>query len=216
MMEPLRITAVIDGPVSMGAPIAIDAMLAAVIAEEQGLIPPTCVADCLPIEIPIEREPEGRFHLASFALFEVAMRERRYVHRRFPVEEAQMLGTEINIIRITAGPGKSYRIPQEGIHPLHGRIAWYCVGDADPIRDLLAGIGHVGKKRAVGRGRVKLWSVEPCETWEGFPIVRDGQPLRSLPRDWPGLRAYTVMETRITYPYWLADGLEPCAVPLLP
>ena len=40
-------------------------------------------------------------------------------------------------------------------------LSWYVVGDADRIRQLLARVTHIGKKRSQGHGRVREWIVEP-------------------------------------------------------
>jgi CRISPR type IV-associated protein Csf3 len=122
-------------------------------------------------------------------------------------------------IRINAGPCKSYRIPLETRHLEEDRLTWWCVGDASAIRDLLGWITYLGKKRSVGLGKVRRWTVEPCvPPWgDGFPVVRDGQPMRSLPPDWPGLaddveRAYRVLGC-VDGPYWDKTREEICAVP---
>ncbi len=213
--EPLRVRALLEGAILLpGGTLALDALLAAAVALRDAL-PPCSVQGVTPIEVPIQREPGGRFHLASFAEWVPDEYEVRYVNRRFPIPEAQMLGDKkLRRIAINAGAQKSYRIPHEAIHVEGDVLAWWCVGDAEAIRELLALVTHLGKRRAVGSGRVREWLVEPCETWDGFPVMREGRPLRNLPPDWPGLASgVEVAAANLTYPYWERHREEVCAVP---
>lgn len=214
-MTNLVVTAQLAGQLAMpDGPIALDGILAAAVAVRDGLPPVVTPVSILPIEIPVEREPGGRFHLASFAAFEWEAFERRHIHRRFPVAEAQAIaGPKLRRINISTGPAKSYRIPLEVGHLVDDNLTWWCRGDAVAIRDLLALISHLGKRRAVGLGRVRSWDVRACRPWPGFPVVRDGLPLRTLPPDWPGLDRPTLAYRTMTYPYWLRADEELCAVP---
>lgn len=213
-MNPLSVTAVLNGPIALpGGPIALDALLAATIAQRDGL-PPACTpADVRPIEIPVAREPDGRFHLASFSSCAVEAFENRFVNRRFPLAEAQVFADErLRTFRITAGSTKSYRIPLECRHLRGDELRWWCIGDECEIRALLDLVSHLGKKRSVGLGRVASWLVEPCDPWDGFPVVRDGRALRTLPPDWPGLVDPPLGYRCLTYPYWLHEKEELCAI----
>lgn len=214
--EPLRVTAFVDGGILIpDGTVALDGLLAAAVALREELEPPANAEDCTPIEIPIQREPGGRFHLASFSVSEAECFEVDWTNRRFPVSEAQVMGApSVRRVNIAGGPGKSYRIPRERQHLVDGRLTWWCLGDAHRIRELLVLTPYVGKKRSAGAGRVREWRVEPCDAWgEGFPIVHDGLPMRPLPPDWPGLREDAERATRtLTYPYWANHRRELCAV----
>lgn len=213
--EPLAVTAKLAGGIALpGGPLALDALLAAAVAVREKLPPAMNAAELVPIEIPIQREPAGRFHLASFSVGSPDGYEIRYRHRRFPVAKAQaLLDREVNRVQITAGPCKSYRIPMEIQHIKSDELRWWCLGDRGPIEGLLGHIHHLGTRRAVGLGRVLEWRVELCESWgEGFPVVLDGQPLRTLPPDWPGLVEPQVAYRTLTYPYWLQQAEQLCAV----
>jgi CRISPR type IV-associated protein Csf3 len=214
-MEPLVITARLAGGVSMPAGrIALDALLAAAVALRDEL-PPVSVAGVLPIEIPIAREPDGRFHLASFSTSEWETFEARFVNRRFPVAEAQALAVEkFKRIQISTGPCKSFRIPLETGHVASDLLTWWCVGTAGEIAGLLALVTHLGKRRGVGLGRVADWTVQSCKPWgEGFPVVREGRALRPLPVDWPGLVDAELGYACLSYPYWQRPQEVLCAVP---
>lgn len=212
-MVPLHVVAEMRTGFTMPlTPVALDGLLAAVVAQRRGLVPPRVGSDCEPIEIPIQREPDGRFHLASFGQYECDASEVRYVNRRAPIEEYQARGVaKIRRVLLKGGVDKSYRIPHEITYA--PRIEWWCIGDRDAISDLLGDVSHLGKRRAVGRGRVERWSVDPCETWPGFPVVRAGRALRTLPADWPGLASPRLRMSTLTYPYWDYAAEEMCACP---
>lgn len=212
-MIPLQITAYLAGHVMLES-IALDALLAAVVAKKTG-IPPICVAGKVEIEIPIQKEPGGRFHLCSFGQFqkELGSHETRYTNRRFPAEMAARYGTEKQrSINVAAGLTKTYRIPRQISHLESDRIDFFAVGDLKEIEALLLWIQFVGKQRGVGNGKIKSWSVQGSKTWEGFPVLKDGRPLRPLPPDYPGLLDHELAYRVLTYPYWERNREELCAI----
>jgi hypothetical protein len=214
-MEPLRIVAKLAGPLTLtDGMLRLDALLIWAEATRRGL-PPLGFGPAQEIEIPVAMEPGGRFHLCSFACPRFDQHEPRYINRRFPIPEAQMLAEpKFKSIHINAGAQKSYRIPGEVSWCERDEIEWWCIGDADGIRELLTMVGYLGKRRGVGRGKVREWTVEPCEPWgDGFPIVRDGKPMRALPLDWPELVEPSVAQSTLSYPYWRHWAEEECAVP---
>jgi hypothetical protein len=213
--ERLAITATLAGPVFLprGA-LHIDSLLAAAVARRDGLPPPLDPSLVVPIEIPVEREPGGRFHLCSSSVCQAEEHELQHTHRRAPIEQYQTIGSQkIRTVDISTGQNKSYRIARPVVHMTGDEIRWYAVGDAAAIRDLLAIVGHVGKRRSVGLGRVLTWFVEPCDGWGGFPVARAGKPLRPLPRDWPGLVSPRLAFGRLSYPYWQYTDEELLASP---
>lgn len=215
-MIPLEVTAHLRGAICLSnGPISFDGLLASLVAVRDGLPPAFGAADVLPIEIPVQREPAGQFHLASVSRCEPEAYELRHVNRRFPIAEAMMLGSEkIRRIDLSAKATKSWRFPIATFHAVDDRVTWWCIGDRERIVELLKLCQYIGMKRAVGLGAVDRWTVEPVEPWPGFPVLRDGLPLRSLPIDWPGLSedAERGMACR-TYPYWRRAHEELSAVP---
>lgn len=214
-MTPLRITAHLD---PLGAPLAmpdgylhIDALLAAAVCVRDNVPPILDESDILPIEIPVQREPGGRFHLASASLpVDWLCHEKRYTQRRFPVEHAPYM-TDMKRVNLAAGAQKNFRIPLDNGRV--GALVWYLIGELVEIRQLLALISHLGKRRGVGYGKVSRWQVDECETWDGFPVVRDGQPLRHLPPDWPGLVDPALRLGNTSYPYWRRSTEQEIAAP---
>lgn len=215
-MTPLQVIARVAGPIALpNHPLALDALLASQVALRDGLPVPRHADDCQPIEIPIQREPRGRFHLCSHGSFEWDRHALRYINRRAPIEQYQTLGNDrLRRVQITAGPNKSYRIPMETGHIVNDEMTWWCIGDAGAIRELLSRVLYLGKKRSVGLGRVSAWSVVACLTWPGFPVVRNGKPLRPLPTDWPGLERPRCGYANLTYPYWAHEREELLAIPV--
>lgn len=215
-MTPLHVVAHLAGPVCLPTRhLALDGLLAWAIAARDGLAPPAVASDCKPIEIPIAREPDGRFHLCSHGCCEVEGYEHRWLNRRFPLTEAQEMGCpKLRRVLLKGGPCKSYRLPLETLWMVDDRVEWWCLGDSDAIAKLLDEVGYIGKKRATGLGKVASWAVEPCAPWgDGFPVVRDGAPLRPLPLDWPGLVEPAQAFQCLSYPYWDHTAEELCAVP---
>jgi CRISPR type IV-associated protein Csf3 len=214
-MTPLRVTAELASGLAMSVPLALDALLGAAMCQRDGIPPAATAEDLVPLAVPLEREPGERFYLASCALGAVERVELQHTHRRFPVEQAQLMGRQMGTLKITAGPAKSYRIPREVAHVVGDRLDWYAVGDVDAVRELLGWVTHLGRKRSVGLGRVRAWTVAPCDSWgEGFPVVRDGVPLRPLPADYPGVRGDWPRQMGVVdMPYWLMERSEPCVQP---
>ncbi len=194
---------------------ALDALLAWRVAADAGLPPPRDERDIVPVEIPIQREAGGRFHLCSFGEMTQERSEGRFINRRTPAEQLQTLGNaKVKSVDVSAGVNKSYRIPLPTMHVERDEVVWWCIGDREQIVGLLAGVSYLGKKRAVGLGKVERWDVDACEPWEdGFPVVRGGRALRPLPPTWPGLVSPRLANRTLTYPYWAGKGVQLCAVP---
>lgn len=212
-MKPLRVTALLDGALGARTPVALDALLAWAVAQRDGVEPAATADEVVDLEIPVARSACGRVYLASFAQYAPEASEKRFVQRRFPIEEAQAIGAaSIKRIQINAGPSKSYRIPHELQRVERDEVTWWCLGDAGEIRELLEIVTHLGRRRAVGWGRIREWRVEPCEPWDGFPVVRDGVALRTLPLDWPGLVSPEPGYATLRPPYWLREREELCAL----
>jgi len=216
-VTPLRVTAHLAGPIAVpGAPIALDALLMAAVALREGWPPAQTPAELRPVPIPVACDPSGRFHLASHATGVVEAYALTHIHRRFPIEQAQAFGLRggPRVLRINAGPAKSFRLPLELAYLREDRLDWWCVGEARAIRALVETMHYLGKKRASGKGRVAWWDVAPCDPWPGFPIAQAGRPLRALPAGWPDIDpTWPVTEAPLTPPYWMLTRSEPVVMP---
>lgn len=205
--QPLRVTAHVRESLTFRHPIMLDGLLAWVVAARERLLPPMPGEEPATIEIPIQREPGGRFHLCSQAIVHSDGSDLRYKNRRAPWHEYARLGSgKIRRCDISAGLNKGFRIPYSLTLPRGGDVSWYCIGDPERVADLLRDVHYLGKHRGSGKGLLDIhgqpWKVEECETWgDGFPVVSaDGEPMRPLPLDWTGSgqQSFRVL----TYPYF--------------
>lgn len=217
-MTPLRIVATLGGAIAdRSKRLMLDSLCMAAVAARDGLDPlPPWHTGPTKLDIPIARSECGRVYLCSQGLSADDVHELRYKNRRFPIEEAQLLGdAKLKRINLTGGPCRSYRIPMDTVHLRGDQIEWYALGEAAELEALLVGwVGYLGHRRAVGLGKVLQWEVQPCEAWPGFPVVRGGQPLRPLPPDWAGLDDGVEMAMgNVLPPYWRRAEEELCAVP---
>lgn len=215
-MTPIVVTAKMRSSVCLPThSIALDALLAAAVCVRDGIPPALGEDDLVEVEIPLAREPAGRFHLASVGAFQVDRHERRHVQRRAPIEHYKMLGGKIGSVSTGSGPDKGSRVPMPVVHPVGGQITWWAIAlDIEAVRGLLGLVSHLGKRRGVGIGHVSAWTVERVEPWDGFPVLLpDGNPTRNLPEDWPGVRPDARRGYRcLSYPYWRRSHEVPCFV----
>jgi len=204
-MIPLRVTAYVSQEISLHHDLALDALLMALVARRDRLPPheaslrPDGTLPLLPI--PIALSPCKRFYLCSHARPQWAEKELRFKNRRPVITELSRYSTAKGTINIATGPNKAYRVPYEAGILRDGRLDWWCIGDRDEIVSLLSLCTSLGRNRGVGLGRVDRWEVEPCETWPGFPVCRDGVPLRPVPCDWPDATESIIVEGVLMPPY---------------
>lgn len=218
-MKPLRVEASLVSRVVMPVEgsIHLDGLLMAAVARRDALPPLMTQGDVLtakPLEIPIARSECCRYYLASTSFGEVRARETRYIQRRFPLQEAiAMGGASLKRVATNAGACKAFRIPVEAVHV--PQLTWWAVGDAEEVRELLGWVTRVGRRRAVGEGEVRDWTVvELDDVWPGFPVLtEDGRPLRNLPLEHAGIGEHTPRFARLVPPYWSRVDEEACACP---
>jgi hypothetical protein len=215
-MTPLRVQARIRTAISLpSSMLMLDSLLASVVAKEQGLdAKMTATLEPDPIEIPIAKSSCGRYHLCSAASYEWEEREGTWINRPSPVGAAQTWASERVRLQQNGGLSKPWRIPLATGWVRDDLLTWWCIGDQAEIGRLLQYVTHLGKRAAVGKGEVAAWAVEPCAPWEGFPVLRDGYPLRPLPTDTPELAEDVYIgDGRLTYPYWMQEDRTWLAMP---
>lgn len=218
-VRPLRVTAIVPGKIAMPEGyILLDAILAAAVAARDGL--PPMEEERVEIEIPLAREPGGRFHLASASRGERSLSRREFTTKRFPEEALYRHGVEARVDTALAST-KNLRIPREAFYLKDAALMWWCCGDLAQIEELLGWVHYLGKLRGSGYGIVTRWHVEElglpssAGCWSGFPLVRDGKALRPLPLDWVDVtteeppRCYSPL----TYPYWETGRAVECFAP---
>lgn len=220
-MTPLVIAADLGSGV-MGWPPQLDGLLAAAVAVRDGLPPMGVqsadeqVGNRDTLHAAVRRllawDPAG-FYLCSEPVFSPVAHDRRYINRRAPLVHMAVLGAaKFRRIETATGTNKSYRIPQS--IALGDAMTWFALGDAEEITAALAYVTHLGKRRGVGCGAVRVWRVAPAEPWAGFPVLRDGRPMRALPLDYPGVAANSRTDLRpLAFPYWEVRNERSCFVP---
>lgn len=214
-MSPLRVVAELSEPVSFSfGTVALDALLASQVARRDGRPPMRRgePSDYTPVP-PIAPHPSG-YYLASWALpGRLAWSMATHIHKPAPADWYLRLCTgKVRRIDIGTGPDKAYRLPRH--RQRFTDLTWWCIGDAEAIRLLLLGVTRVGSHRRDGIGKVRSWTVEPCDTWDGFPVMRDGIPLRSLPLDTSGLSTSARSGyAALRFPYWEPLNQEMVAIP---
>lgn len=140
--------------------------------------------------------------LCSHAKPELFEMETRYTNRRMPLNLARHLCDGTRRINMSVGAEKSYHVPYSAGLLRAGFVEWWLMGDLVRVSSLLRLTSHLGARRGVGYGRVDRWEVNRCDTWEGFPVLRDGRPLRPLPHDWPGVFEAVPGFATLRAPYW--------------
>ena len=216
---PLAVVARLDGDIIIPRAMpALDGLLAYAIAQEHGLPPLDAQGDNPPsIEVPLGRSKCGRYHMASFGLAKQAKASLQHIHRKWPIEVSQALSHEkTKSVDIATGRNKGYRLPIERVHLETDQLWWFAIGHVEEVRNLLSWVTRIGKKRAMGAGKVEQWKVWEVEAWgTGFPVVGPGgHALRPLPLEHPELveprAGYGVM----TYPYYQQAREEWLALPV--
>jgi CRISPR type IV-associated protein Csf3 len=207
-MTPLRVTARIYGGIIFPpwGSVELDGLLGFVRARLYELS-----ADDL-LDLPLQRSECGRVWLASSSVCTSIKTYTHHVIKR-PVNDEKRRFNPGRRLDDKGGQHKAWMVPVEVRLLLENEIRWYCLGDDEEIRALLQYVTHLGRKRAHGFGQVVSWSVDSCDPWEGFPVVRHGKPLRPLPPDWPGLDSPRLARRTMTPPYWQWRRQEVCAVP---
>lgn len=214
-VEPLKVSCRLAGDFVMRIPTVLDGLLAAVVALRERMVAPVSADECVDIPVPIAES--GGVRLCSAALFEIEQTFGAFRTRRPPVEEYCHFGKRGGSVSISSGPDKLYMMEYDYQFAVGDSVTWFALGDPDGINDLLSDVFYLGKHRSIGRGRIAdgSWKVEPCEPWgEGYPVVRDGAPLRPLPFGWSSVSVSSrTGYATLSPPYWMHSREEPCFLP---
>lgn len=144
-------------------------------------------------ELPLARWTSGaQWGWRASVLFPVgnALESTQWARRRF--DESRIHLQSSPTINTAAGLCKTTNMPW----PITLATSWraWCVGDADTIRHLLAGLRGIGRERARGRGRVVSLEVRPSDrdssvSWGGIamryvPMAGSSRLARCRPPYW--------------------------------
>ena len=176
-MQPLRVRADLAAGIAQGAPwgTSLDGLLASELwAEKKAALveagtgyqramdidePPDLVlplARCQPAE--------GPWHWAATCAYPEQQHDRVDVHTwtgRIDARALEQMSTQLpKTMSDRQGRYRARRMPLL-VTPTSS-VTWHAVGDASRVRELLAGIGSIGKKRSSGEGQVLQWTVSPA------------------------------------------------------
>lgn len=142
-------------------------------------------------------------------LIDGASKAPEYIHKRYP-DDRTAYAAKVNADP-KAGRWKEYRIPIATM--AMEKIEAHCIGNLDAVKHLLTHITHVGKKAAMGFGRV-IWTIEPWDILRGDAegIIVKNRPLpaamfANLPTP-EGMRYRPLAGWHA--PYWDASCWGPC------
>lgn len=225
-MQPLRITAKLATGLACQHPVALDALLAAMVAGQDDYPPPSLDSyppppDSLPLLWhpldPAAGYGPGLHHASQAHLVVQAYETVRWSRKAPALHELADL-TAADKVPL-AGRWKAYWVPLRKMLPAGMVLTWWAVGDLAAVAELLRGCFALGQKRNAGHGWVADWTVEPCA--EDWSLIRpDGErgvtvsrnlPPELAPAGWMNWAAGWV-----TYPYWRAGAAPFVAVPPLP
>lgn len=145
--------------------------------------------------------------------------------RRLPVERARLVAPESRLVVATTNAwAKSYRLPLRV--RAASEIVWLAAGNRrETLRTLRRFVSSIGKKTAMGYGRVLAWEAERVECthrhwpwWCRDTVTGADVLMRVLPAAWTGMPA-GLTGARPGYgavcdPYWHPDRwvetVEPC------
>jgi hypothetical protein len=155
-------------------------------------------------------------YCSSWALYDEQARGIVHFNHHFDAELAErVLASPARSRKIQTGKGefKSEHIPFQ--YRVMEMMTWFVEGDAGAIREVLAGVRAIAKKRNRGFGSVRRWTVEPLdEACAVFTL--QGILMRPVPVDLLN-RLNVVGEFEYAFttyrpPYWDGRYVARCAV----
>lgn len=199
-LVPLLIRARLASGIAHATPwgIALDGLLASEIwharkaaLRAQGRLTPALaeVSDPEDLDLPLARCPGAGgalWHWAATCSFPeglpVTLPDVRYWTGRLDTRAAEHAAARLPA-RIPERQGRYRARNMPLLVTVTPSVAWHAVGDPDMIRDILAGIRAIGKKRSYGEGHVLAWDVAPSQApwWEAAHLHPDGTLGRPAP-----------------------------------
>ena len=181
-MVPLRVRAHLASGIACAAPwgIALDGLLAAMVwepikaatATAPGYVRAMDASEPPDLDLPLARcTPAGApWHWAATCAWAEGHGEIvdvRYWSGRVDQRELEVAASALpKVVSARQGRYRAHRMPLL-VTPT-ASVTWTCVGERKTITDLLAGVGHIGKKRAAGEGRVLSFDVQDAPELDLF------------------------------------------------
>lgn len=169
------------------------------------------------IGLPLRRYDDHR-HASSVGFYKQYGIQTEYWHKK-PSAHGRLgenyidFGKRRGKVNVSSGEYKAYRMPE--VIRLVGDIEIFAYGNKEKIEDLLTYITHIGKKTAIGWGRVAKWVVEEIE--EDYTDISPYGLARPIPVDQATKEqksvAHTVRRIAVKPPYWNHRNVKECFVP---
>ncbi len=198
-MTPLRITFTLDRPMRVPEfPIHLDALLAwsaVMAAGDMGHDDPLLAQEDLPLAS--EGQGTDAVWCASQLLYrprstpELIALTKRYELEAIARRQGEVIAGGPTKIPMGTGPYKAFVLGEPVVWV--DRAVAYAIGDAGRIKDLLARITHIGKRRGIGMGRVSATDITPDARAES------AWRYRVMPTPCDG---YEAIEAVTRPPYW--------------
>lgn len=194
-MQPLTITAHLEGQVIRGrGQLTLDALLASAIFDR------TSDINAAHDTVPIHRT--AGLYWASRAIYEPVHTRKYAIVQSFKPDDVWLDHRWLKKNKHEQVHTKFSNLPDPILNSYTAdstpTMTWYCTGDADRIRELLADITHIGKKRSA---LVTRWSVEEGDL-DGLHGYLD-EPLRPVPvAMWDGDKTGVITDAAWAPAYW--------------
>ena len=191
-------------------PVHIDGILSQAVLTAHPCAPrfdaPACVVP-LPVELLwVSDKGLPLWAVSEFREMADAAQCREYWHKRYPSHRAEF-GEKMNAVT-TAGRYKEYRVPVNARRV--ERLRAFVIGNQAELERLLGYVSHIGKKGAMGYGRVARWDVKPLGQGLSDLAVINGRPVPAEFAREKGLTGTPMPNVAWTSPYWYAPWWSDC------
>ena len=204
-MEKLKVTATLSGPLMTGGGyLTLDALLAS------ATFSITQNVDQAHNQLPIRRV-DG-LYFASAGIFEILAVGKHTIVQGFRPDDVWLDHKLLKKNKTGSVHTKFTNLPDNILNSYKSittnAVTWYCEGDADKIKALLAHLPMIGKKRVC---TVTEWIVEAGEL-DGVHGYAD-EPLRPVPVEmWDGDKSGPIVDAAWRPAYWDAASRTACYV----
>lgn len=185
-MQPLMVTAQLDGPAYLPDPLYLDSLLAAAVVREvyeSSLIPDVPLHHSPVVPMPLQtlwRDERGYPFTACTAFQPDGHIESDvyYHHKRHHPGTFTKRAKTGQPFSVKSTDGRWMDRQRPLTTQVVERLICTAVGDFDEICRLLVQVTHIGKERSRGIGRVRQWNIVPASE---FSLVQNGRLAANVP-----------------------------------
>jgi CRISPR type IV-associated protein Csf3 len=217
--QPLQVSFKVRPPVFLAHPwLYFDSLiqylcLRDALGEQFYILPSDITLPVEDLQIPIKKTMDV-YH-ASVSQFDKAPLYQSTIYKRFNDKNVESLKPKQRKGKVHTDRGyfKDFMINLPFITP--ELITFYTCADPKEIKRLLPHLTHLGKKGAIGGGKILGYTVEEAET--DYSFYKDGNIMRPIPqelaRSFPLLEGTQFMNSSYKPPYWDKSNIKMCLVP---